>query len=182
MTSLCSLSHGPLCPDPFLPCAGFFFFLGQLLLPGSVFGKTAVLCDVPQLFTVRALETSQLLRLSKSDFKAVMDAYKPDCAIILNRLKEVRPLWTVLYCTRARRMKDKHVHAVALLRQTYATVLSGFTARPMRAHLYCMRRSQPHVIVLHLTCSSLQASTSHDPVATRCHTVLCVRACTCSVW
>ncbi|GJP30919.1 hypothetical protein CLOM_g7317 [Closterium sp. NIES-68] len=60
----------------------------SFLSAGSVFGKTAVMCNVPQLFTVRALEHSQLLRLSKSAFSAIAKAYPADSAVLFSALKQ----------------------------------------------------------------------------------------------
>ncbi|CAI5955880.1 unnamed protein product [Closterium sp. NIES-64] len=60
----------------------------SFLTAGSVFGKTAVMCDVPQLFTVRALEHSQLLRLSKSAFTTIAQAYPADSTVLYSALKQ----------------------------------------------------------------------------------------------
>ena len=62
----------------------------ELLQAGSVFGKTAVMYDVPQLFSVRALTPCQLLRLSKPAFTALLRAFPGDAGIIVNHLRKVR--------------------------------------------------------------------------------------------
>ncbi|CAI5469023.1 unnamed protein product [Closterium sp. Yama58-4] len=70
------------------PAAALQSEFSSFLTAGSVFGKTAVMCDVPQLFTVRALEHSQLLRLSKSAFSAIARAYPADSSILYSALKQ----------------------------------------------------------------------------------------------
>lgn len=59
-----------------------------ILRRGAVFGKTAVLFDMPQLFTVRAVESSQLLTLSKPILSAILKAFPNDCATVLENLKQ----------------------------------------------------------------------------------------------
>ncbi|CAI5536540.1 unnamed protein product [Closterium sp. Naga37s-1] len=70
------------------PAAALQSGFSSFLTAGSVFGKTAVMCDVPQLFTVRALEHSQLLRLSKSAFTTIARAYPADSTILFTALKQ----------------------------------------------------------------------------------------------
>ncbi|CAI5469022.1 unnamed protein product [Closterium sp. Yama58-4] len=70
------------------PAAALQSGFSTFLTAGSVFGKTAVMCDVLQLFTVRALEHSQLLRLSKSAFSAIARAYPADSSILFTALKQ----------------------------------------------------------------------------------------------
>ncbi|GJP30928.1 hypothetical protein CLOM_g7326 [Closterium sp. NIES-68] len=70
------------------PAAALNYGGSSFLSAGSVFGKTAVMCNVPQLFTVRALEHSQLLRLSKSAFSAIAKAYPADSAVLFSALKQ----------------------------------------------------------------------------------------------
>ncbi|CAI5459187.1 unnamed protein product [Closterium sp. Yama58-4] len=70
------------------PAAALQSGFSSFLSAGSVFGKTAVMCDVPQLFTVRALEHSQLLRLSKSAFSTIARAYPADSTILYSALKQ----------------------------------------------------------------------------------------------
>lgn len=63
--------------------------LGSTFLSaGSVFGKTAVMCHVPQPFTVRAVEHSQLLRLAKAAFTTIAKAYPSDSTVLFNALKQ----------------------------------------------------------------------------------------------
>eukprot|EP00850_Spirogloea_muscicola_P018533 SM000171S03222 [mRNA] locus=s171:55543:61227:- [translate_table: standard] len=59
--------------------------------PGSVFGKMAVLCNVPQLLTVRTLGLCQLLKLDKQAFSHILRAYPREARQILANLKEARP-------------------------------------------------------------------------------------------
>ncbi|CAI7904234.1 unnamed protein product, partial [Closterium sp. NIES-53] len=70
------------------PAAALQSGFSSFLTAGSVFGKTAVMCNVPQLFTVRALEHSQLLRLSKSAFTTIATAYPADSTILFTALKQ----------------------------------------------------------------------------------------------
>lgn len=62
--------------------------------PGTVFSKVAVLCNVPQLFTVRTRDVCELLKMDKSALARILQAYPKDSRQMLDNLKRVsaRPL------------------------------------------------------------------------------------------
>lgn len=60
--------------------------------PGTVFSKVAVLCNVPQLFTVRTREVCELLKLDKNVLARILQAYPKDSRQMLDNLKKVRSL------------------------------------------------------------------------------------------
>lgn len=60
-----------------------------LLEPSSSFGAVAILCNIPQPYTVRVCELSRLLRLDKQSFSNILQIYFFDGRTILNNLLEV---------------------------------------------------------------------------------------------
>lgn len=54
--------------------------------PGEVFGEIGVLCNVPQPFTVRTTELSQLLRLSRTTLMKIIQESAVDGPIVMNNL------------------------------------------------------------------------------------------------
>ncbi|KAJ6806718.1 potassium channel KAT3-like [Iris pallida] len=54
--------------------------------PGEVFGDIGVLCNVPQPFTVRTTELSQLLRLSRTTLMKIIQESAVDGPIVMNNL------------------------------------------------------------------------------------------------
>lgn len=61
----------------------------NLLRAGAVFGKVAVLYDVPQMFTVRTLEVCELLKLDKAALTRILKAYPEDNRQMLANLHQV---------------------------------------------------------------------------------------------
>ncbi|XP_013620954.1 PREDICTED: potassium channel KAT2-like [Brassica oleracea var. oleracea] len=53
---------------------------------GDAFGEIGVLCSTPQPFTVRTIELSQILRISKKSLMSAMRAHIEDGRIIMNNL------------------------------------------------------------------------------------------------
>ncbi|CAI5970421.1 unnamed protein product [Closterium sp. NIES-65] len=97
------------------PAAALQSGCSSFLTTESVFGKTAVMCDVPQLFTVRALEHSQLLRLSKAAFTTIATAYPADSALLYSALKQ-------------------HSQLLRLSKSAFSTIATAYPANS--AHLY----------------------------------------------
>jgi CRP-like cAMP-binding protein len=62
---------------------------GNLLRARAVFGKVAVLYDVPQMFTVRTLEVCELLKLDKAALTRILKAYPEDNRQMLANLHQV---------------------------------------------------------------------------------------------
>ncbi|XP_070660809.1 potassium channel SKOR isoform X2 [Malus domestica] len=60
----------------------------ELLEPNSSFGEISILCNIPQLHTVRVCELCRLLRLDKQSFTSILDIYFYDGRKILNNLLE----------------------------------------------------------------------------------------------
>ncbi|XP_016652279.1 PREDICTED: potassium channel KOR1-like [Prunus mume] len=61
------------------------------LEPNSSFGEISILCNIPQLYTVRVRELCRLLRLDKQSFTSILDIYFYDGRKILNNLLEGAP-------------------------------------------------------------------------------------------
>uniref|UniRef100_A0A0D9WNW3 Potassium channel n=1 Tax=Leersia perrieri TaxID=77586 RepID=A0A0D9WNW3_9ORYZ len=59
-----------------------------MLEPESSFGEIAVLCNIPQPFTVRVCELCRLLRLDKQSFTNILEIYFVDGRRILSNLSE----------------------------------------------------------------------------------------------
>lgn len=55
----------------------------------SVFGEIAVLCNIPQPYTVRVSELSRLLRIEKQAFNGILQLYFKDSRQVLNNLLKV---------------------------------------------------------------------------------------------
>ncbi|KAH6793095.1 potassium channel KAT1-like protein [Perilla frutescens var. hirtella] len=53
---------------------------------GDIFGEIGVLCGNPQPFGIRTTEVSQILRLNKSTFLNILQAYPEDERIVMNNL------------------------------------------------------------------------------------------------
>ncbi|XP_038989894.1 LOW QUALITY PROTEIN: potassium channel KOR2-like [Phoenix dactylifera] len=58
------------------------------LVPYNVFGDVAVLCNIPQPYTVRACELCKLLRIEKQSLTSILQLYFKDSRQILNNLLE----------------------------------------------------------------------------------------------
>ncbi|KAF3337833.1 potassium channel KOR2-like protein [Carex littledalei] len=56
------------------------------LVPYNVFGDVAVLCNIPQPYTVRVSEVCQLLRIDKQSFNSIIQLYFKDSHQILSNL------------------------------------------------------------------------------------------------
>lgn len=71
------------------------------LEPNSSFGEIAILCNIPQPYTVRVCELCRLLRLDKQNLSNILDIYFVDGRTILSNLTEVfyqmRPLYYMYY-------------------------------------------------------------------------------------
>eukprot|EP00268_Persea_americana_P042986 TRINITY_DN4308_c0_g2_i10.p1 TRINITY_DN4308_c0_g2~~TRINITY_DN4308_c0_g2_i10.p1 ORF type:complete len:822 (-),score=136.83 TRINITY_DN4308_c0_g2_i10:122-2587(-) len=59
-----------------------------LLEPNSSFGEVAILCNIPQPYTVRVCELCRLLRLDKQSFSNILQIYFFDGRTILSNLLE----------------------------------------------------------------------------------------------
>lgn len=59
-----------------------------MLEPGSSFGEIAILCNIPQPYTVRVCELCRLLRLDKQSFTNILEIYFVDGRRILSNLTE----------------------------------------------------------------------------------------------
>ncbi|KAK3132094.1 hypothetical protein QOZ80_6AG0515690 [Eleusine coracana subsp. coracana] len=59
-----------------------------MLAPGSSFGEIAILCNIPQPYTVRVCELCRLLRLDKQSFTNILEIYFVDGRRILSNLTE----------------------------------------------------------------------------------------------
>ncbi|GBG90213.1 hypothetical protein CBR_g50392 [Chara braunii] len=59
-----------------------------MLHPGDIFGKVAMLCNVPQTLTVRTLSPCRLLRIDKESFLRLLHAYPTDSRQVLSNLLE----------------------------------------------------------------------------------------------
>ncbi|KAM1601417.1 hypothetical protein ACFXTN_023741 [Malus domestica] len=60
----------------------------ERLEPNSTFGEISILCNIPQLYTVRVCELCRLLRLDKQSLTSILDIYFYDGRKILNNLLE----------------------------------------------------------------------------------------------
>ncbi|CAN6466761.1 unnamed protein product [Victoria cruziana] len=60
------------------------------LEPNCSFGEVAVLCNIPQPYTVRVCELCRLLRLDKQSFTNILQVYFVDGRTILNNLLQVK--------------------------------------------------------------------------------------------
>ncbi|ERM99785.1 hypothetical protein AMTRI_Chr11g102180 [Amborella trichopoda] len=54
--------------------------------PNSIFGEVAVLCNIPQPYTVRVCELCRLLRMEKQSLTSILQLYFKDNSQILNNL------------------------------------------------------------------------------------------------
>jgi CRP-like cAMP-binding protein len=54
-----------------------------------MFGEVAALCDIPQPFTCRTDELSQLLRISKTRLKQILQEHREDSNIAMTNLLQV---------------------------------------------------------------------------------------------
>jgi hyperpolarization activated cyclic nucleotide-gated potassium channel 4 len=55
----------------------------------SSFGEVAILCNIPQPYTVRVCELCRLLRLDKESFTHILEIYFADGRKLLSNLTEV---------------------------------------------------------------------------------------------
>lgn len=62
----------------------------SLLEPNSVFGIVAILCNIPQPYTVRVCELCRLLRIDKQSFSNILEVYFHDGRTILTNLLEAK--------------------------------------------------------------------------------------------
>ncbi|KAG8070464.1 hypothetical protein GUJ93_ZPchr0006g43217 [Zizania palustris] len=53
---------------------------------GEMFGEIGVLCNIPQPFTCRTAELSQLLRISKARLREIIEEHREDNDILMNNL------------------------------------------------------------------------------------------------
>ncbi|XP_078172297.1 potassium channel KOR2-like [Carex rostrata] len=60
------------------------------LVPYNVFGDVAVLCNIPQPYTVRVSEVCQLLRIDKQSFNSILQLYFKDSHRILSNLLKAK--------------------------------------------------------------------------------------------
>lgn len=56
---------------------------------GGVFGEIGVLCKVPQPFTIKTIELSQILRLDRTVLFDTIQESKEDATIIMQNLYQV---------------------------------------------------------------------------------------------
>ncbi|KAL5982803.1 hypothetical protein ACLOJK_016880 [Asimina triloba] len=56
------------------------------LMPHSIFGEVAVLCNIPQPYTVRVCELCRLLRIEKESLNSILQLYFMDSQQILNNI------------------------------------------------------------------------------------------------
>ena len=56
---------------------------------GNSFGEIAILCNIPQPYTVRVCELCRLLRLDKESFAHILEIYFTDGRKLLSNLTEV---------------------------------------------------------------------------------------------
>lgn len=61
-----------------------------MLEPQSSFGEIAILCNIPQPYSVRVCELCRLLRLDKQSFTNILEIYFVDGRKILSNLTDVR--------------------------------------------------------------------------------------------
>lgn len=66
------------------------------LLPNSSFGEIAIMCNIPQPYTVRVCELCRLLRIDKQLFIDILQLYFVDGRKILSNLLEVISFWELL--------------------------------------------------------------------------------------
>lgn len=57
--------------------------------PYNIFGEVAVLCNIPQPYTVRVCELCRLLRMEKQALTSVLQLYFKDSRQILSNLLKV---------------------------------------------------------------------------------------------
>ena len=60
-----------------------------MLEQGNSFGEIAILCSIPQPYTVRVSELCRLLRLDKDSFTHILEIYFVDGRKLLSNLTEV---------------------------------------------------------------------------------------------
>lgn len=60
------------------------------LVPYDVFGEVAVLCNIPQPYTVRVSELCKLLRMEKQSLTSILQLYFKDSRQILSNLLKVK--------------------------------------------------------------------------------------------
>ncbi|KAL7614773.1 hypothetical protein Lser_V15G06872 [Lactuca serriola] len=60
----------------------------SVLKPHDSFGDVSIICNIAQLYTVRVLDLSRLLRIDKQSFSNILDIYFHDGRKILNNLLE----------------------------------------------------------------------------------------------
>lgn len=56
---------------------------------GGVFGEIGVLCKIPQPFTIRTIELSQILRLNRTALYNTIQESNEDATIIMRNLYQV---------------------------------------------------------------------------------------------
>jgi CRP-like cAMP-binding protein len=54
-----------------------------------MFGEVGSLCNIPQPFTCRTAELSQLLRISKTRLREIIEENREDSNILMNNLVQV---------------------------------------------------------------------------------------------
>ena len=62
------------------------------LAPYDIFGEVAVLCNIPQPYTVRVCELCRLLRIEKQALTSILQLYFKDSRQILSNLLKVLAL------------------------------------------------------------------------------------------
>jgi potassium channel len=65
------------------------------LSPYNIFGEVAVLCNIPQPYTVRVCELCKLLRMEKQSLTGILQLYFKDSRQILSNLLKVHYQVTV---------------------------------------------------------------------------------------
>ena len=81
----------------------------QKICAGDIFGEIGVLCNMPQPFTIRTTELSQILRLNRASLTNIIQANKADDHIIM------RNLFMVMFLTK----QTKYDHALVILLSNY---------------------------------------------------------------
>ncbi|KAJ4761793.1 potassium channel protein [Rhynchospora pubera] len=90
------LEQGHVVDQIYIVCHGFLeeVFIAKMgleeqiteLVPYNVFGDVAVLCNIPQPYTVRVSEVCQLLRIDKQSLNSILQLYFKDSRQILSNL------------------------------------------------------------------------------------------------
>jgi hyperpolarization activated cyclic nucleotide-gated potassium channel 4 len=78
-----------------------------MLESGCSFGEIAIICNIPQPYSVRVCELCRLLRLDKQSFTNILEIYFIDGRKVLSNLTEVHKItdtviiifFTSPYCT-----------------------------------------------------------------------------------